>query len=133
MSASAVGKYRISYKGYNTPPQGHGLGTDGVKAVLEALPLMRDADGNPITVSVSNAFSSGDVIIVYNSDGYLSSDDKIEFTNLHGDDTNYTSTRPIQGKEGWIASATNQYDITVYAMMFRNVLSKQGRLAITDE
>ena len=67
---------------------------------------MRDADGNPITVSASGAFSAGDVTITYTSDGYFSPDDKIEFTNLIGDDTRCTTTRAVQGKEGWTATAS---------------------------
>ena len=130
---NATGVYRLSYKGYNTPPLAHTADANAIKAALEALPSMRDADGNPITVSASGAFSAGNVTITYTSDSYLSPDDKIEFINLIGDDTRCTTTRTVQGKEGWTASATNNYDITIYAMLFRNVLSKHGRLAIKDE
>ena len=94
---------------------------------------MQDGHGNPITVSVSNSFSTGNVIIIYTSDSYLSPDDKIEFTNLNGDDTYYMTTRSVSGKKGWNTIAGINYNIIVYAMLFCNVLSKHRRLAIKDK
>jgi hypothetical protein len=133
MSGSAAGKYRLSYKGYNTPPLAHMADADVIKAALEALPSMRDADGNPITVLVSGGFDGGTRTIDYPSDSHLNPDDTIQFTSLNGDDVVGTTTRTVQGKEGWTATTGNNYDITIYAMLFRNVLSKHGRLAIKDE
>ena len=65
--------------------------------------------------------------------GYLSPDDLIQFTTLNGNAMRVPTTRTTQGKGGWIASATNNYDITIYAMLYRNVMAKHGRLAIQDE
>jgi hypothetical protein len=133
MSANAAGFYRLSYKGHHTAPLAHTANVATIKAALEALPSMRDADGNPITVVASGGFNGGTRTITYTSDGYLSPDDLIQFTTLNGDAVRGTTTRTTQGKEGWIASATNNYDITIYAMLYRNVMSKHGRLAIQDE
>ena len=99
---------------------------------------MRDADGNPITVTVIGTFSTSGggygVDIVYTSDNALNPEEQVTFTNLAGDSVHQDSvTRATQGKEGWNATAGNNYDITIYAMLFRNVLSKHGRLAIKDE
>ena len=133
MSANAAGFYRLSYKGHHTAPLAHTANVATIKAALEGLPSMRDADGNPITVVASGGFNGGTRTITYTSDGYLSPDDLIQFTTLNGDAVRGTTTRTTQGKEGWIASATNNYDITIYAMLYRNVMSKHGRLAIQDE
>ena len=99
---------------------------------------MRDADGNPITVTASSNFSAAGggagVDITYTSGNALNPEEQVTFTNLKGDAVHQEAvTRTTQGKEGWNASATNNYDITVYAILFCNVLSKQGRLAIKDE
>ena len=48
--------------------------------------------------------------------------EKIEFTDLNGDEIYYKTTRGSQGKEGRNTSAINNYDISIYAMFFRNVL-----------
>ena len=93
---NATGVYRLSYKGYNTPPLAHTADANAIKAALEALPSMRDAAGNPITVSASGAFSAGNVTITYTSDGYLSPDDTIQFISLNGDDVVGTTTRTTQ-------------------------------------
>jgi hypothetical protein len=138
LNSAATGFYRLSYKGFDTPPIAADATIGVIKANLEALPSMRDADGNPITVTATGTFDlvggGSGVDIVYTSDNALNPEEQVTFINLAGDAVHQERvTRTTQGKEGWNASATNQYDITVYAMMFRNVLSKQGRLAITDE
>ena len=138
LSADATGEYRLSYKGFDTPPLAHNAAKELIKAALDALSSMRDADGNPITVTASSNFSAAGggtgVNITYTSDNALNPEEQVTFINLAGDAVHQeTVTRTTQGKEEWNASATNNYDITVYAMMFRNVLSKHGRLAIKDE
>jgi len=138
LSANATGEYRLSYKGFDTPPIAHDAAKELIKTALDALPSMRDADGNPITVTASSNFSAAGggagVDITYTRDNALNPEEQVTFTNLKGDAVHQEAvTRTTQGKEGWNASATNNYDITVYAMLFRNVLSKHGRLAIKDE
>jgi hypothetical protein len=137
LSANAAGLYRLSYKGFDTPPLAHNANAAAIKAALEALPSMRDADGNPITVTASNAFSThggAGVTIAYASDNALNPDEQVTFTNLAGTAVHQQLViRTTQGKEDWIDSATNNYDITSYAMLYRNVMAKHGRLAIQDE
>jgi hypothetical protein len=133
MSVVAAGLYRLSYKGCNTPILAHTADADAIKAALEALPSMRNADRNPITVLVSGCFNGGTRTIEYTSGSHLSPDEKVQFTSLNGDDVVGTTTRSVQRKEGWTATAGNSYDITVYAMLFRKVMSKHGHLAIKDE
>ena len=44
-----------------------------------------------------------------------------------------TTMGPIQGNEEHTTTAENKYSITIYTMIFRNMLSKHKRLAIKDK
>ena len=132
MSANAAGFYTLSYKGDRTAPLAHTANVAAIKAALEALPSMRDADGRPITVVASGGLNGGTRTITYTSDNFLSPDDRIHFATENGDAVRGATTRSTAGSEGWISGGASTFDVTVYAMMYREVQSKQGRIAITD-
>ena len=136
LSADAGGSYRLSYKGFDTVPLAHNAAVGTIKAAIEALPSMRDADGNPITVVVSATFAasgSAGVTIAYTSDKALSTDDVMTFTNLAGTAVHQTtSVRTIEGSEGWNSGGATTFDVSVYAMMYKKVMSSHGHIRIKD-
>ena len=97
---------------------------------------MRDADGNPITVVASNAFSThggAGVTIAYTSDTALDPEEHVTFANLAGSVVHQqTVARTTQGSEGWISGGATTFDVSVYAMMYKKVMSSRGHLMIRD-
>ena len=132
MSANAAGFYTLSYKGDRTAPLAHTANVAAIKAALEALPSMRDADGRPITITASGALNGGTRTITYVSDSFLSPDDRVLFTTENGDAVRGATTRTTQGSEGWISGGNTTFEVSVYGMMYRDVQSSKGRLAILD-
>jgi hypothetical protein len=136
LSANAARIYRLSFKGFDTVPLAHNASTGTIKAAIEALPSMRNADGNPITVVVSNTFlASGDagVTISCTSDKALSPDDVMTFTNLAGTAVHQESAvRTVKGREGWNSGGNTTFDVSVYAMMHKKVMSSHGHIRIKD-
>jgi hypothetical protein len=110
LSAVAAGRYRLSYKGYNTVALAHTAAAADIQAALHALPSMRDADGNPVTVVAQRALSVGTTCtFTYTSDNALDADDRIEFVNLHGDDFRGDTVRTTRGSEGWISGGATMF------------------------
>jgi hypothetical protein len=136
LSANAAGLYRLTYKGFDTPPLAHNASVALIKAALEALPSMRDADGNPITVIASNPFSTHGgtgVTIAYTSDNAADPDEHVTFTNLAGTGVHQqTVIRTTQGSEGWISGGATTFEVTVYALMYKKVRVKHGHIEIKD-
>jgi hypothetical protein len=117
-------------------PLSHTATIGTIKAAIEALPSMRDADGNPVTVVVSATFAaSGDagVTIAYTSDKALSSDNVMTFTNLAGTAVHQESAvRIMEGSEGWNSAGNTTFDVSVYPMMYKKVMSSHGHIRIKD-
>ena len=107
-----------------------------IKAAIEALACMRDADGNPITVTVTGTFAAqgqSGVTIAFTSDNALDPDKHVTFTNLAGNAVHQaTSVRTVQGTEGWISGGLSSFEVTIYAMMYKKVRSKHGHISITE-
>jgi len=136
-NVTGTGTYRLSYKGFHTVPLANAAAVGTIKAAIEALPSMRDADGNPITVVGSNTFqASGNagVTIQYTSDKALSPDDEMTFTNLAGTAVHQeSSVRIVEGSEGWNApTGTTTFDVSVYAMMCKKMMSSHGHIRVKD-
>ena len=118
---------------YNTTALQHTATPDDIQAALHALPSMRDADGNPITVVAQRALNGGvTCTFVYTSDNALDADDRIEFVNLNGDNIRGDTVRTTRGSEGWISGGANTFEVTVYALMYKKVRVKHGHIEIKD-
>ena len=136
LSADAAGSYRLTYKGFSTTPLNHDATVVTIQSALELLPSLRDADGNPITVTVTGTFAAqgqSGVTIAFTSDNALDPDSHVTFTNLAGNAVHQaTSICTVQGTEGWISGGLSSFEVTIYAMMYKKVRSKHGHILITD-
>ena len=136
LSADATGSYRLTYKGFSTTPLTHDATVGAIKSALELLPSLRDADGNPITVTVTGTFAAqgqSGVTIAFTSDNALDPDSHVTFTNLAGNAVHQaTSIRTVPGTEGWISGGLSSFEVTIYAMMYKKVTSNNGHISITD-
>ena len=130
-SGGSTGSYVLSYKGFDTTTIASGALPSTIKAALEALPSMKDADGQPITVTVSAAFNAGaNPTITYEADADIGNQ-SVLFRELDGART-ATTARTTDQVVGWHATSGNTYEVVVYAAVFRDLLVKSGSLNALD-